>query len=456
MNHIIGKHIFLQHPDTQQGDVEYYKRKKIFLEEANLLSHKRITFRDIDKGEIDKSIFKIKHVVFEVTEHCNLNCVYCAFGEIYSGNVERIKERRNMKPEDAIKLLEHLYPAWKEREIMGLPQRIMIGFYGGEPLLNYTLMEAIVLWAKEHATSLLKFEFSVTTNGLLLNKYMDFLVKHGFIVSISLDGNEENMSYRIDHQGESCFKRVVNNIMILKKDYPDFFDKKVAFLTVLHNKNSVEQVTNFCMTYFNKMPICSNLNDSGVAPQKKAIFSEMYETIPDKVSKKNLKTMIRAGSGLNDVINLLQFFSGFYFYNYNALLQKDIINEVRVTPTGCCIPFSREIYMSINGNLYPCERIDACFAMGNIHDTPVLDTAQIASRYNQYYKKLCSVCSPCKRKFSCKKCLFHIDTIQEKKPQCDNIMKWEKFNEMVDFNISICKKHPELYRIIIKQIKFAL
>jgi len=454
--YITGKHIFLQHPNMQQGDIEYYEKKKIFLEKSNLLSSKKISFRDIDRKEIEKSIYDTKRVIFEVTEKCNLNCVYCTFGELYNKNEKRIKEKRNLKKEDAIKLLEYLYPAWKEREQAGLPQKIMFGFYGGEPLMNISLIEAIVQWAKEHTTNKLTFGFTVTTNGLLLNKYMDFLVKYDFMIYISLDGNEENMSYRLDHKGENCFKRVFNNIMTFKKKYPVFFDKNVFFLTVLHNKNSVEHVLQFCMTHFNKIPICSRLNDSGINPKKRALFSEMYESIPVQLSKKTKKTMMQTGMGFTEIVKFLNFFSGFHFYDYNELLQKDEKNEIRTLPTGVCIPFSREIYMTINGNLYPCEKLDFCFVMGNIHDTHVLDAEQIAARYNQYFKNILPACSACERKFSCNKCLFNIDNIREIKPQCSNIMNRRMLNDTVSSTIASCKKHPALYRIIMKRSQFAL
>jgi uncharacterized protein len=69
-----------------------------------------------------------------------------------------------------------------------------------------------------------------------------------------LDGDEENMSYRLDHNGKNCFNQVFDNVMIVKKEHPVFFDKNVSFLTVLHNKNSMEQASHFCITHFNKMP----------------------------------------------------------------------------------------------------------------------------------------------------------------------------------------------------------
>jgi uncharacterized protein len=457
-NYIIGKHIFLQHPNMQQKEIEktneYYKRKKKFFKEANLLSRKKISFREITQKEIEKSINNIHQVVFEVTEKCNLNCVYCAYGELYSGNEERIKVQRNLKKEDAISLLEYLYPIWQEQEQTGLPQKINIGFYGGEPLLNFSLIETIVQWTKERSTPQIVFGYQFTTNGLLLHKYIVFLVENDFIINLSLDGDEENMSYRVDHHGENCFNRVFDNIMAIKKEFPDYFEKNVIFLAVLHNKNSVEQVCNFCMTHFSKIPICSNLTDNGVHPQKRYLFTEMHETNSIKLSKKVDKARTRAGIGLIGTAHFLRIFSGFHFYDYNNLLLKEESNEVRRFPAGACIPFSREIFMTINGNLYPCERLDACYTMGNIHNTPLLDVAQIASRYNQYFKIITPTCTDCERNFSCSKCLFHIDDIQGTRPQCNKIMNHDEFSEMFFSTINASKRHPELYRKIMKNKMF--
>lgn len=455
MNYITSKHIFLQHPNMQQenieGENEYYKKKKIFFEKYNLISGKKISYRNIEKNEIEKSINDIKQVLFEATEKCNLNCVYCAYGELYSGNEERLKERRSMRKEDAIKLLEYLYPIWKKRTQKGLPQKIIIGFYGGEPLMNFPLIESIVQWTKEHTINQLKFEFQLTINGLLLKKYMNFLVKHDFKIGISFDGDEENMSYRIDHKGKNCFKQVFDNVMAIKKEYPVFFDRNVDFFTVLHNKNSIEQASHFCLNNFNKLPSYSRLNDNNIHPKKKELFSKMKEMGTVELSKETIKSMMKSEAKFSEIIRFLQFFSGFHFYGYNNLLHKDEKNEVKWLPAGVCIPFSKEIYMTINGNLYPCERLDACFSFGNIHDKNVLNVEKIASQYNQYFQNVSSVCTICERKFACKRCLFHIDGIQGNNPQCNDIADYAMFEDIVSSVIARCKKHPELYRKIMKR-----
>jgi len=199
--------------------------------------------------------------------------------------------------------------------------------------------------------------------------------------------------------------------------------------------------------------MCAKLNDNGVHPQKKALFSEMSET-SIKTSNKTTKAMMKVGTGLNESIIFLRFFSGFHFYDYNDLLRKGNKNEIRRVATGVCMPFSRSIYMTINGNLYPCERIGSCFAMGNIHDKSVLDAEQIASRYHQYFENILPTCTACEKKLLCDQCLFYIDEVQGSKPHCNKMINQEQFNEMVASSISIYKKYPSLYRTIIKRTTF--
>jgi len=51
---------------------------------------------------------------------------------------------------------------------------------------------------------------------------------------ISLDGNAENMAYRVDLSGNPSFDIIIKNIDTLRNKYPDYFEKKVNFNAVLH------------------------------------------------------------------------------------------------------------------------------------------------------------------------------------------------------------------------------
>lgn len=69
-----------------------------------------------------------------------------------------------------------------------LTEGFYISFYGGEPLLNFSLIRRIVTFlgcCKEDKTP----HFSITTNGSLINtSILDFFSKNRFVVTLSFDG----------------------------------------------------------------------------------------------------------------------------------------------------------------------------------------------------------------------------------------------------------------------------
>lgn len=85
----------------------------------------------------------------------------------------------------------------------------------------------------------------MTTNAVLLEQYMDFLVKNNFEILISLDGNKYNDSYRVFKNGNSSFDTVISNIDKLYSSYPAYFIQNVKFNSVLHNRNSVKDANTF-------------------------------------------------------------------------------------------------------------------------------------------------------------------------------------------------------------------
>lgn len=60
----------------------------------------------------------------------------------------------------------------------------------------------------------------MTTNAMLLDRYMDYLVEKGFHLLVSLDGDKHGDSYRVDKCGNSSFERVMRNVKRLQTNYP--------------------------------------------------------------------------------------------------------------------------------------------------------------------------------------------------------------------------------------------
>jgi uncharacterized protein len=209
---------------------------------------------------IKLALANIPQLVFEITDACNLKCKYCAYGEFYDDYDER--RDKMLSAQKAIRLINYLVEFWHSNKNNSLKKNLYISFYGGEPLLNISFIQTIVDYIENKTHCFNRpFRFSMTTNALLLHKYVDYLKDHDFNLLISLDGNKENTGYRIDKAGHCAFDRVVKNVDALRKKYPDYFKERVNFNAVLHNKNSVEEIYRFFKNKYDKIPSIGELND---------------------------------------------------------------------------------------------------------------------------------------------------------------------------------------------------
>jgi uncharacterized protein len=120
-------------------------------------------------------------VSLNIAQSCNLVCSYCYADEGRFGG----------KPE--FMPLE-IARAAIEKTLMGAGgRRVTIGFIGGEPFLNRSVLHESVVYAARRGREVgLNVGFSVTTNAtLLVAEDLDLLRRHAFAVSVSLDGSAE-------------------------------------------------------------------------------------------------------------------------------------------------------------------------------------------------------------------------------------------------------------------------
>lgn len=116
----------------------------------------------------------------------------------------------------------------------------------------------------------------MTTNAILLDRYMDFLVKNEISLLISLDGNRVHNQLRIDKRGKPSFDRVYANVKLLAKCYPDYFKRKVHFNSVLNHYSDIEEVHRFIYGEFNKVPGIETITYSGIKLDKLKLFQRIY------------------------------------------------------------------------------------------------------------------------------------------------------------------------------------
>lgn len=134
-------------------------------------------------------------VDISLTNRCNLNCGYCC---TESGKITL----NEMNTEEIKKMIDNIIFFLKPK---------FINLSGGEIFIRDDIYEII-----DYTRRKFKGVLSISTNGTLIKEEkIDFLVKNMDLISISLDGyNEETVS---NERGKGVFSKVIKLITILKK-----------------------------------------------------------------------------------------------------------------------------------------------------------------------------------------------------------------------------------------------
>jgi uncharacterized protein len=403
--------------------------------------------------DIEEALLNLKQITFEVTDACNLKCKYCGYGDLYFGYDKR---EDNFLDFDKVKtLLDYLVELWKNKKTISQTPKTYISFYGGEPLLNMDLIKQTVSYV-ENLNINRNFIFSMTTNAVLLDKYMDYLVEKNFNVLISLDGNSEEQSYRVNHSGQNSFDTVYRNVKFLQQKYPAYFAEHVNFNSVLHNRNSVESTHTFIKNEFDKTPTMSELNNSGIRSDKIEEYNRTYrnkgESLHEAESYEKISDeMFMGESQTHDLLLFLHQHSGNTFKTYNDLFIDP--NKLTYHPTGTCAPFDKKLFVTVNGKIIQCERIDHSFALGSIeNNTVIIDFDSIVHRYNAYIGKISQQCTACYRKKSCIQCVYYIPHIDNDNPVCQGFMNKQNFEKYRSYCLSLLLRKPKLYKKLMTEV----
>ena len=128
-----------------------------------------------------------------------------------------------------------------------------------------------------------------------------------------------------------------------------------------------------------------------------------------------------------------------------------------IVSTGTCTPFSKKLFLAVDGKILPCERIDHDFEVGHIYDGFVeLDCKHVAERHNYYLSKLKDQCLNCVGSRFCFQCKYHIDDIRNKSMHCHNFYTPERFDKEKKENFVSLREHPHYYKRVLNDISFTL
>jgi uncharacterized protein len=446
---LIKEGIIIDNHHIPREEIEKYHKKLLFFTKLGLFqkkSYRRNLDGQIQSRDIQEMLANVKQLTFEVTDCCQLYCGYCGYGKFYDDYDKR--ENKNINVKIGKNVLNFFLNFWNSPLNNSHDKNIYIGFYGGEPLLNMRFIKEIVKYVGKLPALHNRFTFAITTNGILLGKNMDFLVQNDFNILISLDGSRNNNEYRVFRNGNPAFDIILRNIDIFRKKFPGYFRSKVNFNAVVHNKNSITEIYRYFKDNFDKVPSISELNTSGIKESQKKNFWKTYLNVNESLKQSQNHEIIEKDMfinlpGIRSVGNFLTMYSGHIYRNYNDLLfLKTDLNKI---PTGTCLPFSKKVFVTVNGKILPCERISHRYALGYANDKNViLEIEKIAEKYNNYYDKLRKQCRNCYRNETCTQCMFYLN-IDDEKPLCKGFMNREEFSKYLSNYIGYLERKPEIY-----------
>ena len=336
------------------------------------------------------------HLTLSLSECCNLRCRYCtqatsgAFGEAV------------MAPETALKALH-----WFADRCADAPVR-MVSFYGGEPLLHFDLVRAVVTEARRHP-EWPSIEFTLDTNATLIdNQIARFIVAEGLRLQVSLDGPPEvHDRYRRLVDGRPTHAAVMAGLRRMLA-----VDRAAARL--IHFAATVTPPHDYLQlcAYFEDFPL---YNELGIADQPHVRFNTA-----------NLEgTGIPAGAqqwrqnmGEARKVHLDAHLSGRRAElprSLASLLDGPLVRwhhrqrrplEGAAFPAGACRPGMRRVFVTPDGTFLPCERAGAGRRIGHVDNG--LDLDAIVSLHKELLGLLAGDCRTCWARRLCHVCFTSV------------------------------------------------
>lgn len=282
----------------------------------------------------------------EIINECNLNCKYCYLGE---------KKNKKMTEDTAKSAMDiAIHEAKKQND-----KSLIVYFIGGEPVLAFDLLKFCVEYTikKCHENGLTP-SFSTTTNGTLLDRdKINFLIKHTFDLKISIDGIEDSHDLnRKYYNNQGSYKDILSKL-------PLIWEYEKATGKICHAANVI--TPNNCNLFYDNI---RHLTDIGFRIVESAvdIYSEWSEENFDVICKQ----MEEAFANYCGRKSKGEKISWKYFEDRIENLYTSVVFF------GCKAGLI-SIYVTAEGNIYPCTEIDENVMIGNVFEG--LDVGRIRS-----------------------------------------------------------------------------
>jgi radical SAM additional 4Fe4S-binding domain len=323
-------------------------------------------------------------VVLQVTQNCNLRCSYCAYTD---GYYNRRHQNRKMDFETAKTAVDFLLEHSK-----GVPQ-VVVGFYGGEPLLEIELIKKVISYIEETYVGKI-VNYAMTTNGTLLtDDTVDYLVSKKFALTISLDGPKElHDKHRIFENGEGSFEVIIKNVKRMFERHPDF-SRNCRTNTVLTPDKDLKCTEDFLLLSDYLKQVGTSLSfltdtglDDNVIYDEEVLIAQRKNELNQMLATVGLVLLDEKSDMIGDYTKQMEKVWG--------VMSLGPINYEKGHPAGPCLVGSKRAFVDVDGNIYPCEKISETEEMriGNIKKGFDIDKVRKMINIGQYTENECKEC----------------------------------------------------------------
>lgn len=338
-----------------------------------------------------------------VTHGCNIRCKYCAYSGEYDNN--RVHSNINMDFEIARKALL-MYFGYVRRKRVKFPLFVPeISFYGGEPLLNFDLIEQAVNFIKVIYEG--KVSYNITTNACLLDdKKMRFFAENKFILSISLNGNrEEHDRLRVFADGRGTYDYAIMAIKRLHDIYPDYYKELCYVVGVYDHGTNLQQIEEF----FEKEEILKGklLLYAPVIDYGTDWYNQYTETDRKTFLKQIEKLKQQYLDNTKNEKPKSQLQKALFYLGDLQMVNRPVnctIHEITkglFPNVGTCIP-GHKLAIDPYGVIHACEKVNDKMPLGNVEEG--LNYDKIAEILNKYNSTLGPQCVNCPIRRLCPHC----------------------------------------------------
>lgn len=351
---------------------------------------------------------KLHILTLQVTQQCNFRCRYCHY--TYGDDVQYHSHNSSTMIWATAKAAIDFF-ARRTRDSL----YVTIGFYGGEPLLEYELVKKCIEYCQTVFEGKI-LAFAITTNAFLLTpEKAKFLIDNNTTILVSLDGPQEihNKNRKNAGDGSGTFESVMNNLKKIEEELPEYY-KKITYNSVVDPANDCGKVNNFfkCDMFKNRIIKTSSLQPT---VGKRAYYSEEYisSSKKDQVIALLAKVKVFNTSEISTI-------SKNYLERINMFeRQMRSFNELPsiMGHSGPCKPGIFKLFVTTRGDLFPCERLkdnSNVMKIGSVFST--IDESKVDFLYNVGH--VCDErCATCWNIRHCKICATKINDGKSLSPE---------------------------------------